>query len=526
VAGQGLLQRTRPGRASPLDFRQASSAIGTFDFGERLHEPEKREEECPTRCPQCGQHFSVGDRFCPFDGEPLVRALDWDPSGDPLIDSVVDGRYRIEAVIGQGGMGTVYRVRHVLLDKLLALKALRADLASDPEIADRFIHEARTAASVSHPDLVQISDFGTLPSGQAYFVMDLLQGVPLSALLRRYGALSPRRAVRLIHKTAAAVQAAHDAGIVHRDLKPDNVHVRVLEGDDEIKIVDFGLARVVGSHRRTRAGVVFGTPYYMSPEQASGENIGPQSDVYSLGIVFYELLTGRVPFEADTYMGVLTQHIYMKPLPLGERLGKVLDVGALEAIVLRCLEKQPGRRFGSMNELIAALDALDIESLPLEPLGSAEPPERLDIDLDEVDSSRLVLAEPSPWRPYLLAGAFLAALLGAVLSRGFFMTADDVPPKSTAQTPTVAPSPQDPPPAAPPPLLPGPAPAAPDATAPAPAPRASSGKGPRRAPLPGNTARSASVATPGKSAAQPRKSVAAEQTPLGHEIVDPWGSRP
>ncbi|HEY8944789.1 MAG TPA: protein kinase, partial [Polyangiaceae bacterium] len=314
----------------------------------------------PMRCPRCGQHFSPEGRFCPFDAEPLVRATEWDPTDDPLLGELIDNRYAMEAVIGEGGMGRVYRVRHVSLGKRFALKALRKDLASDEEIARRFIHEARTAASVAHPGLVQISDFGYLPTGQAYFVMELLDGMPLSALLRRYGALPAERAVRLAQKVAEALGAAHEAGIVHRDLKPDNIHVRVFEDRDEIKIVDFGLAKVVGGSRLTRDGVVFGTPYYMSPEQASGEAIDHRADIYALGVVLYEMLTGRVPFDADTYMGVLSKHIYMKPIPPSEVLGTA-ELGALEAVVLRCLEKKPDKRFSKLSEVHEALQSLPPE---------------------------------------------------------------------------------------------------------------------------------------------------------------------
>jgi serine/threonine-protein kinase len=385
-----------------------------LQFGQRLSDQDEVEDASATRCPRCGQLFSADGRFCPFDGEPLVRATDWDPSSDALLDRVIDGRYHVEAVIGEGGMGTVYRVRHVQLGKRLALKALRADLATDSEIAQRFIHEARTAASVSHPGLVQVSDFGTLPTGQPYLVMELLEGMALSTLLRRHGALSPVRAATIMRKVAEAVQVAHDAAIVHRDLKPDNIHVRVTDAGDEVRIVDFGLAKVVGGSRFTRAGVVFGTPHYMSPEQASGESIDPRTDVYALGVVLYEMLTGRVPFEADTYMGVLTQHIYMKPVPPGERLGKPLGVGALEAVVLRCLEKQPARRYASMAELIAALDAIPGAALASEPLGVAEPlsPEALARGAFDSAASP-ILMKRRLW-PFALAGLFACAALGGL----------------------------------------------------------------------------------------------------------------
>jgi serine/threonine-protein kinase len=281
-----------------------------------------------------------------------------------LLDQVIDGRYCVEAVIGEGGMGTVYRVRHASLGRLLALKALRADLTNDAEISARFIHEARIAASVSHPGLVQIVDFGTLPSGQPYLVMELLDGMPLSAVLRRHGPLSPARAASITCKIADALAVLHAAQVVHRDLKPDNIQVRDAEGADEIKVVDFGLAKIIGGSRFTRQGVVFGTPHYMSPEQASGQSIDVRADVYALGVVLYEMLVGRVPFEAETYMGVLTQHIYLKPTPPSHRLLGVSGMGPIERIVLRCLQKRPERRFQTMAELVAAIQALPPGALP------------------------------------------------------------------------------------------------------------------------------------------------------------------
>ncbi|HWA76338.1 MAG TPA: protein kinase [Polyangiaceae bacterium] len=388
-----------------------------LQFGQRVADPEPAKDATATRCPSCGQHFSPDGRFCPFDGEPLVLATDWDPKNDALLDRVIDDRYHVEAVIGEGGMGRVYRVRHVLLGKPLALKALRADLASDSEIAQRFIHEARTAASVSHPGLVQISDFGTLPTGQPYLVMELLEGVPLSSLLRRHGALSPARAAAIVRKAAEAVQAAHEAGIVHRDLKPDNIHIRETDAGDEVRIVDFGLAKVVGGSRLTRAGVVFGTPHYMSPEQASGESIDPRTDVYAVGVVLYEMLTGRVPFEADTYMGVLTQHIYMKPVPPSARLGHPKGVEALEAVALRCLEKQPARRYASMTELVAALSAIPLASLPNEPLGVAAPLSSDELTRGVLDSGGLPLLPERRFWPLALGALFACSVLGGLAAR-------------------------------------------------------------------------------------------------------------
>jgi len=309
-----------------------------------------------TVCPLCGQHFSPDGRFCPFDGATLRAAPDWEPAVDPLIGTVIDNRYEISAVLGEGGMGVVYEARHRALGKRFAIKALRKDLATDADIAARFMQEARTAASVSHPGLVEITDFGRLLTGQPFFVMELLEGQSLAWLIRRGGPIPAARAVDIVRQIADALGAAHDRSIVHRDLKPDNIHISPSAlGRDRVTIVDFGLAKVIGASRLTRAGMVFGTPHYMSPEQAMGEATDHRADIYALGIVMYEMFTGRVPFEADSYMGVLTKHMYMAPTPPSQLAGTE-KLGALEDITLRCLEKKPEHRYGSLRELIYDLD--------------------------------------------------------------------------------------------------------------------------------------------------------------------------
>ncbi|HEY6561105.1 MAG TPA: serine/threonine-protein kinase, partial [Polyangiaceae bacterium] len=312
------------------------------------------------QCPVCHHHFSGADaRFCPFDGEPLVASSSWNPSANPLLGTVIDKRYDVLEVLGEGGMGTVYRVRHVALGRQFALKALRRDMAADAELSARFIQEAKAAAAVVHQGVVQITDFGSLPSGQPYFVMELLQGRPLSWVLHSGGPLPAARAVRLLLMVAEALAAAHEAGVIHRDLKPDNIQVAEVTADrDIVKVLDFGLAKVAGASRLTRAGMVFGTPHYMSPEQAAGEQVDQRSDIYSLGIVMYEVFTGQVPFEADSYMGVLTKHMYVEPPRLSELLPSHKALGALEDILLRCLKKKPAERYLSMAELIAALHSV------------------------------------------------------------------------------------------------------------------------------------------------------------------------
>jgi serine/threonine-protein kinase len=332
-----------------IQFKQAAFA----GANEPAREPER------TRCNVCGQFFSSDARFCPFDGEALVPAPEWSAKSDPLLGTVIDKRYEVVCVLGEGGMGTVYEVKHVTLGRRLAVKALRSDLARDVELGARFIQEAKAAAAVAHPNVVQITDFGSLDSGQPYFVMELLDGLSLRTLIRSGGPIPAARAVNILRQVAEALGAAHDKGIIHRDLKPDNIHVGAAVGDRHvIKVLDFGLAKVAGKSKLTKNGIVFGTPHYMSPEQATGEAIDHRSDIYSLGVVMYEMFTGKVPFEADTYMGVLTKHMYMQPVPPSRLIGNSRHLGALEDITLRCLEKKPANRFATMTELLERLDRI------------------------------------------------------------------------------------------------------------------------------------------------------------------------
>lgn len=309
-------------------------------------------------CKLCGQRFTNEASFCPFDGEVLADAPPaWSSPKDPLIGLVLDGRYEVEESLGEGGMGVVYRVRHQALQRHFALKVLRQELAREGELCARFIQEARTAATISHPNVVQITDYGNLPGGSPYFVMEFLSGQSLSRMIKMSGSIPAARAVRILTQIAAGLGAAHLAGIVHRDLKPDNIFVsQDANGQDIIKLLDFGVAKVAGSARMTRTGMVFGSPHYMSPEQASGQPVDHRADIYALGIVMYELFTGRVPFEADTYMGVLTKHMFMAPEPFVDQLGNTKELGGLEDVTLRCLAKKPEDRYPNVEAVIADID--------------------------------------------------------------------------------------------------------------------------------------------------------------------------
>lgn len=391
--------------------------------------PEEDRSRLATRCAKCLRSFSGGGRFCPYDGERL-EPVESSPE-DPLLGSVVDGRFEVLALLGEGGMGIVYRVRHRVLGREFALKALRADIAQEEQLGARFLREAQSAASINHPNVCEITDFGELDGGRPYFVMELLTGESLSALLQRER-LPLGRVVRLSEQIARALDAAHRAGVVHRDLKPDNILIEATPTDERVKVVDFGLAQVAGHSRLTQPGIVFGTPHYMSPEQASGGEVDPRADIYALGILMYEMLTGKVPFEAETYMGVLSKHLYLEPRPPSELVpgGKI---GALEGVVLRCLEKRPENRYATMATLLDELRGIvrvDAGQVSVRPgaLGpSATPPSA---------AARKRLAQRSP----VLALVVMALVLMGAVALGLLWLRRAPPP---ARTP-VASSPDSP----------------------------------------------------------------------------------
>ncbi len=275
-----------------------------------------------------------------------------------LTGQLIDGRYQIDYVLGVGSMGIVYGARHAAVGKLVAVKALRAHLAFDAEAIQRFNAEATAATSIGNQHIVETFDFGRLPDGTAYMVMEYLEGRSLSELIEGWSPLPLERITKIGVQIAEALDAAHLAGIVHRDLKPDNVFLCEREGDpDFVKILDFGIAKFgVSQARLTQAGAVFGTPAYMSPEQALGEATDGRTDIYALGVMLYEMACGSVPFQAESAIAVLTQHAKDEPQPLSARKPDVSR--ELEAIVHKCLQKDVAARYASMAELAADLSRL------------------------------------------------------------------------------------------------------------------------------------------------------------------------
>jgi tRNA A-37 threonylcarbamoyl transferase component Bud32 len=283
------------------------------------------------------------------------------PPADSYVGKTIDGRYRVEMVLGEGGMGVVYLARHKVIDKRVAIKVLRADMAREKEMTERFLQEAKAASSIGNPHIIDISDFGDLPDGSTYFVMEWLDGKPLTRVLAETKPLPVDRLINIVRQIGDALAAAHQRGIVHRDLKPDNIFL-VKRGQDAdfVKILDFGIAKVSTSatSRLTRAGTVFGTPHYMSPEQAAGTQVDSRTDIYALGVILYEMASGKVPFDADNFMGILTQHMYKAPVPI-RALVPPPDVPAgLEAIILKALSKKPEQRYQTMEEVSDDLERM------------------------------------------------------------------------------------------------------------------------------------------------------------------------
>ncbi len=323
-------------------------------------------------CPQCGRQYSGGEAFCPYDGARLrsggsTRREPWEQ--DAFVGRVLAGRYRLERVLGRGGMGTVYAARHLTVEEACAIKLLRPALDDGGQALARFEREVRAASSLGNEHIVDVFDFCKTSDGLAFLAMELLDGCDLGEVLARHGRLSLHRTASIVLQTCEALDAAHGAGIVHRDLKPENIFlVARPENPEFVKVVDFGLAKFSdteqqgdSSRKLTKTGMIFGTPQYMSPEQCMGRTVDARADVYALGLIFYELLVGRVPFDADSFMGIVSQHLIDPPPPM-RALCPELDVPeSVELLVYRCLEKKPASRPQSMmelrDELLAALRA-------------------------------------------------------------------------------------------------------------------------------------------------------------------------
>ncbi len=321
-------------------------------------------------CPTCKSKFPTDINYCPNDATKLLNDPEVGPS-QSIIGMILDNRYRIMSKLGEGGMGSVYAAEHILLKKNVAIKVLRYDLARKEDVVRRFQNEAIAASRIGHENIIEVTDFGRTPDGSVYFVMEHLNGSALADIIHKSGFIPLKRAIPILLQITKALSAAHSQGIIHRDLKPENI-VLIDKADrkDFVKILDFGISKMLDTSDRaeklTAMGMIVGTPEYMSPEQAAGMSVDKRTDIYSLGVIMYEMMTGRLPFLADNAIRILMMHQTEKPARPRD-INPEIHIG-IEQIILKCMEKKPEDRFQDMSEVSQALiQILSATSKPQEP---------------------------------------------------------------------------------------------------------------------------------------------------------------
>ena len=329
-------------------------------------------------CPVCSRQYPDDIRFCQDDGTTLRAAA----PATSLVGQVVADRYHVIKKLGEGGMGQVYLAEHVKMGRRSAIKVMSPAMVHDPDAVARFNREAANASRITHPNVCAVYDFGETPDGLIYLAMEFVEGEPLTAIIEHEGALPLARATSIFKQTADALQAAHDLGIVHRDLKPDNNMVaRTRDGADLVKVVDFGIAKAVGGddagQKVTKTGLVVGTPEFMSPEQLSGDKVDGRSDLYSLALVYFRMLTGELPFQADSVQETMVKRLTDEPAKLAETRPDLSFPDGLQQVLDSALARTPGDRYQTVAKF--ADDVVAVAGLARGTRGVA-PATRVDIE--------------------------------------------------------------------------------------------------------------------------------------------------
>jgi serine/threonine protein kinase len=354
-----------------------------------------------------------------------------EPAGDPYLGRVFAGKYRVESLLGEGGMGRVYRATQLSLDKTVCLKVLRKEVAKDSDTQARFQREARAASRLNHPNSIQVMDFGATEEGELYLTMEFVKGRDLQQLLSKEYPLAEKRVAHIICQVLDALEEAHTQHVIHRDLKPENIMVAEMRGDpDFVKVLDFGIAKIQdggGQTKLTQAGLVCGTPEYMSPEQARGLELDARSDVYSAGVILYQMVTGTLPFSADNPIGYVTAHLTDVPEPASKRRADLSK--GLSDLIDRTLSKDRNKRPATAKLMRDELLALERPGAN----GSAFP------DHIALDSTELSVAEEKRRSALPLVLLLLLALGGSAFAAYRFRPSNTSAPASNApSTPNAA----------------------------------------------------------------------------------------